>query len=151
MDESYKLIDLGIITLEWPTALFTLGLFLVVIYLLNEFLFKPVINNLENRKNFINQNQQKHAEITADNEKLTQEIARIKTNHWDELKIKRSQIIREAELAANKELADKQLAARRNIEKEKALLNEALAKILPNSKEYLVEIQASLSKKYLSK
>lgn len=148
MDESYKIIDLGIITLEWPTALFTLVVFLVVIYLMNELLFKPVINNLENRKEFIKQNQEKHAEVSQENDRLTKEISDTKTKYWDELRLRRREIIREAELAANQKFQEKQKVSRRNIEKERESLKNKLNSLIPDSKSYFEEIQDTLNKKY---
>jgi len=121
----------GVISLSWQILLVELASFLILLFVLGKFLFKPIMKLLENRSNQI-----KNTLETIEAEK--QSIEKIKQdyqNQLDQLNKKASQIVQEAakkgeeerqkiveksQKEANKILEKAELAIER--EKEKALL-----------------------------
>ncbi|MDH5559378.1 MAG: ATP synthase F0 subunit B [Deltaproteobacteria bacterium] len=45
-----EIFNFGVLHLEWPTALYIFVVFLITMFLLNTWLFKPILRTLENRR-----------------------------------------------------------------------------------------------------
>ena len=107
--------DYGVLHLELNTALFILALFLVVMFLLNRLLFKPVLRTLDGRAALL-------TGIQADNARKAQEIAKLTGEYEtrmakirDEVDRLRREARRESAKAAEGILAGARQAAEQNM------------------------------------
>ncbi|PCI28280.1 MAG: hypothetical protein COB67_06790 [SAR324 cluster bacterium] len=139
-----ELFNYGILHLEWPSALFTLVVFLITMFFLNQLLFAPILRSLEARDAELDKNEEKV-------KSLAQKIEESERNYQEKLKIaqgriqssrqqaleeamgKAKSIMVKAKEAAEKRLgeAEKEISAERdNALKQAAGLTQDLAKLI---------------------
>lgn len=141
----------GVISLSWHILLVELASFLILLFVLAKFLFKPIMKLLENRSNQI-----KTAFVTIEEEK--QDIERIKQDYQNqlaELTKKASQIVEEAsrkgELERQKIVEKSQKEANKILEKAEAAIEKEKEKALRELKTQIADLSILAASKILER
>ncbi|MEW6620760.1 MAG: F0F1 ATP synthase subunit B [bacterium] len=140
-----------VISISWQILLVELGSFLILLFFLAKFLFKPITNFLENRSNQI-----KTTLETIETEK--QDIEKIKQNYQNEiteLNKKTSQIIQEAtkegEIQRQKIIAHSQKEANKMVEKAEQSIEKEKEKAISEIKAQVADISILAASKILER
>ena len=138
-NDPFSVFNFGLLHMEWPTALFVLVVFVMVMITLNSLLFKPILKTLEARETTVNHLHKQREELLGRTNQLRDQYeAAIKKAHESTLQIhaeKRKgaieeyqKIIFEAKEEANTQILniDRVLAEEKNkaIEDSKLMVGE---------------------------
>ncbi len=141
----------GIISISWQILLVQLVTFLILLFLLGKFLFKPITNLLENRSNQIKNTLDTIASEKQDIEKIKQDYQ----NQLTDLSKKAIQITQEAakegEIQRQKIIAQSQKDANKMLERAEAVIEKEKGKAILELKTQAVDLSILAASKILER
>lgn len=141
----------GVISISWQILLVELGSFLILLFVLGKFLFKPITKLLENRSNQIKTTLETIEFEKQDIEKIKQDYQ----NQLGELNKKASQIIQEATKEGEKErqkiIAQSHLQANKMLEKAEELIEKEKEKAILELKTQAADLSILAASKILER
>lgn len=141
----------GIISISWQILLVELASFLILLFLLGKFLFKPITNLLENRSNQIKNTLDTIASEKQDIEKIKQDYQ----NQLADLSKKAIQVIQEAtkegEIQRQKIIAQSQIDANKILEKAEAVIEKEKGKAILELKTQVADMSILAASKLLER
>jgi len=147
MDKKFVVFDFGILSLEWPTLLFGIVVFLIVLFFFNLWLFRPILANLQMRKKFVEglekENDKKEKQVEESIQKIQQE----RKNHLERLDFSRLQKQKEIQKEIGEFLENARLEFRTEQGKYQAKVNSELLAVKNAVPEELKGLKDALFKK----